>query len=180
MGDSCVRIWNDIHDMGRRWHATHAVNPVTSVVTMLSMLAMASLVFVTSRSVADEYATSAIVTDLHDTDVRRTEDAMVNVYLFWGDGCKHCDALMGALWEIAARHPGVFRVYGLETWHDDENESLLERYSGSLGLPDRKVPLLFVGDKVFQGYDAGVDSQIEGAIMSEYGKLVKEDVWRYE
>lgn len=182
MSNLAMRIRDNIQDMVMRWHASHHINSVMFIVTILSILAMASFVFSTSQSVDSEYATSPTVTDSHSTDVHRSDDAMVNIYLFWGDGCKHCKALMATLDNIAKRHPGVFRIYGLETWHDDDNESLVESYSNKLGLADSKVPLLIIGDKIFQGYDPGtnVDSQIEEAIMSEYGRLVRDDLWQYE
>lgn len=182
MNNLATRIRDNIQNMGIRWHASHRINSVTFVATILSMLAMASFTFSTSQSIESEYAISPIVTDSHKVDVHKSDDAVVNVYLFWGDGCKHCKALMGVLDDIATRHPCVFRIYGLETWHDDDNENLAETYSNNLGLADSKVPLLIIGDKVFQGYDSGtdVDSQIEEAIMSEYGKIVRDDLWKYE
>ena len=95
----------------------------------------------------------------------------VPVFLFWGDGCRHCAAEMSMLRELSEERPGEFAVLGIETWNDDGNAAARDAIERELGIDDDTVPLLIVGDRVFQGYDEDDpnDADIAAAIDEAYG-----------
>lgn len=162
----------------KRWHSNNKVSQ-TNIITILLLLIMFTFINFISQKVCNEYLISPINTNACKTDICKPHNAMVNVYLFWGKECRYCEDLIKTLNTMAKRHPGVFRVYGLETWHNKDNEKLFKSCSKNLNIHDDKVPLLIIGNKVFQGYDftKNLDSQIEKAIMDEYGNFIRNDIF---
>jgi thiol-disulfide isomerase/thioredoxin len=80
------------------------------------------------------------------------EDGVVNVYIFWGNGCPHCKAEWEMIEEIRKDHAGEFAVYGFEVWYDHDNRELLDRFAAAVGKENvNAVPFLIIGDKYYEG-----------------------------
>jgi len=78
--------------------------------------------------------------------------AKTTVYLFYGSGCPHCteerDYLKGLLESID------LEVEEYEVWYNTSNRELYENFSLAYNtINDGSVPRLFIGDKVFIGFD---------------------------
>jgi len=79
-------------------------------------------------------------------------EAEIQAYFFYGEGCPHCAKAEPFLKEIEQQHP-TLRLHRLETWHNPENARFFVSLSKACGSQVMGVPTLFVGDRVFIGWD---------------------------
>lgn len=102
----------------------------------------------------------------------------INIYLFWGDGCPHCEELFAFLTSIQKEYGKYYNLYTLEVWNDEENNALMQSLADKLGEPTTGVPYLIIGNEVFVGYIEEDQSQIKAAIKKEYEKETHYDVYK--
>lgn len=79
-------------------------------------------------------------------------DRPPTVYLFWGEGCEHCDAAKAFLAELAAYYPDV-TVYDVEVWNDEIGASAYADIAAVYGFEPSGVPAIIVGDQHWLGFD---------------------------
>ena len=91
----------------------------------------------------------------------------VVIELYWGEGCPYCAAERELLAELAGERPEV-EVLEYEVWRDDANRALLAERAAAAGFTARAVPVTFIGDRYWVGFDAGV----EAAIRAEVDRLL--------
>ena len=92
------------------------------------------------------------------------ESEPVIIYLFWGDGCPHCEAARPALRALADRYENVeLREY--EVWFDAKNQELFFNMAASLGFEPRAVPTIIVGEYHWEGYGASTDADIDAVLV---------------
>ena len=51
----------------------------------------------------------------------------INVYLFWGDGCPHCEVAKMFFKKIAPELGQYFELKEYEVWYNQENEKMLNK-----------------------------------------------------
>ena len=114
---------------------------------------------------------------IHD-NMLKTYDSItyndkINVYLFYGEECPHCEHLFSYLDTLTDYE---YNLYKFEVWHDKSNSKLkkiivdklskttylnsnisIDRYYGS-------VPLLIIGNDVFLGYSDEYNIDIENSL----------------
>ena len=82
----------------------------------------------------------------------------VNVYIFRGDGCPHC--------ENALEFFDGLEEY--EVWNDSKNKTLMTKVANKLGETTTSVPYIIIGEKSFTGYDEEIGKSILQEIDSMY------------
>jgi len=87
----------------------------------------------------------------------------VPVYFFWGEGCPHCANQKVFLAELEADHPNVV-VYDFEVYNVPENRPLMTAMATAFGRPVTGVPMTFIGDEVWVGYNAAMGRQMRAAV----------------
>jgi thiol-disulfide isomerase/thioredoxin len=106
----------------------------------------------------------AFVSDLRTT--ARAESAAqdpVELVLFWGDGCPHCEAERAFLEELQADHPAlVIRQY--EVWNNAANRQLFVETAAAAGVEARAVPTTFIGDRVWIGFSSATGDEIRTVV----------------
>ncbi len=85
------------------------------------------------------------------------------VYLFWGEGCPHCEQEKQFLAELKKELP-LMEVRDFEVWHDKQNADFFSRMLSSQGMRLTGVPVTFVDDRAFTGFSALSKPAIEDAI----------------
>lgn len=75
----------------------------------------------------------------------------INLYLFYGDGCPHCEKEIKFLDKLQDEDENI-SVKKYEVWHDSENAELLEKVGDRLNLKISGVPVLIIGDKSVTGF----------------------------
>ncbi len=103
--------------------------------------------------------------------------APVNVYVFRGEGCPHCEDALTFLNSIEKEYGKYFNLVSYECWYDANNNTLKEAVVKSLNSSSTGVPFIVVGEQYMSGY--GDDSDGEALlkyIMDEYEKDADERV----
>lgn len=67
------------------------------------------------------------------------------IYLFWGNGCPHCEAEREFLPTLEEKYPEL-EVKQYEAWYNKENSELFESMSKAYESNSGGVPALFIGD----------------------------------
>lgn len=82
-------------------------------------------------------------------------DEVINIHLFYGDGCPHCAHEKEFLEEYLKDAHDV-KLYKYEVWYDSDNQELLSEVQEKLNNKQSGVPYTVIGDKVIIGYSEGV------------------------
>lgn len=91
-------------------------------------------------------------------------DNVVNMYLFYGDGCPHCAEEEKFIEEYLESEKSA-KLIKYEVWHSEENRKTWVKIQDKLNNHETGVPYLIIGDKVIVGYLDGVtDEKIKSAI----------------
>ena len=91
----------------------------------------------------------------------------VELVLFWGDGCPHCEAERAWL-EQAEREFPQLEVTQYEVWYDEGNRDLMMRTAERMGFEATGVPTTVIGDAHWVGFSDTVRAQME-AVIAEGG-----------
>ncbi len=83
---------------------------------------------------------------------------VVNIYFFYGDGCPHCADEEKFLEKLKIELPSI-QVHDFEIWYNKENSKILNTIIKKLGVRASGVPIIFIGDRVINGY---LNDQITG------------------
>lgn len=83
-------------------------------------------------------------------EITETE-GVVNIYMFWGNGCPHCKNQWEILEGLRKEYPNDFKAYGFEVWNNKSNLELLHTFADVMGDEVNAVPYTIIGDKSFTG-----------------------------
>lgn len=95
----------------------------------------------------------------------KADEKVINIHLFYGNGCPHCAAEEEFLSDYLKDRPDV-KLYKYEIWYDSHNQELLSKVQKEMGTTNKNgVPFTVIGKKTIVGYADGVtDEQIKDAI----------------
>ncbi len=109
-----------------------------------------------------------------ETEAKEKEE--VKVYLFWGNGCRYCEAAKDFFASIEEEYGEKFELVGYEVWYDKKNNELKETVAEYMDDDVTGVPYIIVGETTFGGYASEFDEDIIKAIEEEYEKEDRFDV----
>lgn len=109
---------------------------------------------------------SAVAQDAPEASVGAPA-AAVHVYYFWGDGCPVCVTQRAYLDRLEESHPEVV-VHAFEVWFAVDNRELLQAFSLAFGQPMTGVPVTFIGDHGWIGFN-----QVHGVQMTQVVETVR-------
>jgi glutaredoxin len=89
-------------------------------------------------------------------------DPLVNIYLFYAQGCPHCHLEKEFLANLAARTPQV-KLHEYEISDNTANQELLQKVANRLKVSVSGVPFTVIGDHYFIGW---LDESTTGAAIS--------------
>lgn len=104
----------------------------------------------------------------------------VNVYLFRGEGCPHCEEMLEFFDSIEEEFGQYYTMNTYEVWYNQDNADLMEEVAEKLGVSATGVPFLVIGDQTWNGYASSYDAEIEAKILSEYNSDSRYDVMTAE
>ena len=91
------------------------------------------------------------------------EEPPVVIYFFWGDGCPHCALAKPYLEGLAQQYPQiVLRSY--EVWENAPNRDFFSKVMAKYGAEPRYVPVIFIGERYWEGYREEMNAEIEAAL----------------
>ena len=100
----------------------------------------------------------------------------INVYLFWGNGCPHCEYLLSYLEEIYPEYQKYFDFYGFETWENEENAELRQKVNEKFSITSASVPFLIIGKETIIGFNSSKKESILNSIKSAFESTERYDV----
>jgi len=92
----------------------------------------------------------------------------VHLYLFYGDGCPHCEREKTFLQELQAEYGDQIVTEEFEVYYHPQNSNLMKTLGQTLNLDTSGVPMLFVEDEIVVGFSSveTTGAEIRAAIES--------------
>ena len=125
------------------------------IILFLVLLLLPVCCFALSDSYKD------VISDITDTEI---EEGKINLYLFHGRECPHCEEEREFLKKIESKYKDYLNIYYFEVWHSDENLELMNKVIEKFGITKKSVPLTIIGEEYFIGYSKTIGSKIENKI----------------
>jgi thiol-disulfide isomerase/thioredoxin len=92
----------------------------------------------------------------------------VELILFWGDGCPHCETERAFLQELRSDYPDLV-IREFEVWGNAENRQLFVETAAAAGVAARAVPTTFIGDRVWVGFSSATGDEIRAVVDAAFG-----------
>ena len=97
----------------------------------------------------------------------------LDLYVFWGEGCPHCEDQKPFLADLARRYPGL-TVHEYEIWQSDTHHSLFRTLARMHGIEAGPVPTVFVGGRAFIGDAPEIRRAIEATVEAALARAPPE------
>ena len=94
----------------------------------------------------------------------------VRMFVFWGDGCPHCDDQKPFLRQLEREFPQL-HLEELEVWRSDTHHRLFVALAVAHGIEPGSVPTTFVGGRVWVGDGPQIRREIRQTIQQELSGL---------
>ena len=130
----------------------------------ICLLALVAILFVPFVVFAEEETADDLVAQSNE----------VNVYLFRGEGCPHCQEAEEWFASIEEEYGSKFNVVDYETWYDSDNAELMQRVAEARGETAEGVPYIIIGNKSWAGFAEDYEDEMIAQIESEYATDVNE------
>jgi thiol-disulfide isomerase/thioredoxin len=94
----------------------------------------------------------------------------VTMYVFYGNGCPHCEELeeyIATTLKKDSRVKDYLEVKYYETWYDETNQQVLTTIGSALGVDIKGVPFVLIGDDYFSGYGSQMNEEIVSKIQAQ-------------
>jgi glutaredoxin len=104
----------------------------------------------------------------------------INVYLFRGEGCPHCEEAIEWFNDTLSKDSDYSEYYKLveyEVWYNEDNSKLMNDVAEELGTTASGVPFIVIGDKYFSGFSSATSpEEIKESIKNAYENDKYQDV----
>lgn len=107
-------------------------------------------------------------------EVTSEESKEVNIYLFRGEGCPHCQEAEEWFNSIEEEYGSYFKIVDYETWYNEENAELMQRVADARGEEAQGVPYIIIGNKSWNGFTESYEDEMIAEIKSEFEKNVSD------
>ena len=124
------------------------------------------IILIVGLVIHDNMTKIVILKEDHISDVTFLDNKK-NIYIFWGNGCSHCEELKEYLLSIKNKWQNDYQIFSFETWKDKENQNLMNDVLEILGKKNEGTPTVIIGDKVLVGYGTDMNSEYEEAFNSQ-------------
>lgn len=84
----------------------------------------------------------------------KAEEKAVNVYMFYGKTCPHCESAYEYLNSIKDKYN--LKIYRYEVWYDSDNQKLMKDVADYLDVNVSGVPFTIIDNTSISGYSEGV------------------------
>ena len=96
-------------------------------------------------------------------DIKRIK-GKTNVYIFWGEGCPHCEEAFNYFNSLRNEYGDYFNLYGFEIWNNLDNIMVFGLFGESLDVEPSGVPFIVIGDEYYIGFIPETSDKILKAI----------------
>jgi len=81
----------------------------------------------------------------------------VNVYMFYGKTCPHCEEALEYLNEVKDKYD--LNIIKYEVWYDEENKQKMDDITDYLDINVRGVPFVIINNTPITGYSSGITDE---------------------
>ncbi len=106
------------------------------------------------------------------------ETNKINLYLFYGKGCPHCEEMIVYLNSLPNSLKRKINLNTFEVWDNEESFTLFMDMGEKLDIKMKSVPFLFVGDTYFEGFRENDKKEIKNAIKNYLKSKDKKDLYQ--
>ena len=128
---------------------------------LLIVIALLILLPVRTFALSNDYIDK--VSSITNTKI---EDNKINLYLFYGKECPHCEAERNWLKEIKETYKDSLNIYEFEVWHNKENLNTMTLVGKEFDYEPKGVPFTIIGDSYFSGFSDTISTKMEDKIKS--------------
>ena len=139
------------------------------IISLITFIFILFIVLINiSNKMNEKKIKSTITMNSKLTDVVYDENKL-NIYLFWGKGCPHCEEEWKFLNRIAPKYYDKIHVYGFEVLNSEENQKIMNEFKDKLNISkDSGIPLTIIEDKYYIGYDESYNYEILKLIKNNH------------
>ena len=139
------------------------------IIVILLAISLTGIVVLSSKKDKQENTDSKNISyESKLTDIKFNDK--LNIYLFYGKGCPHCEALFTYFESIKSKYSKYYNLYAFEVWYNEDNgktmDYFLEKFDKKVS--SRSVPFLIIGDEAFEGYSSSMNQKIIDTIEEKY------------
>lgn len=145
------------------------------IVVLITVILSISIVVLISNNMKDNKEIK--LTDMTENNISYSKEK-INIYLFYGEGCPHCEELKNYLNSLDNKEKSYFNIYTFEVWNNSTNQQFMKESAKYLNKEVSGVPLLIIGNKTFEGYNESMNIKIKKAIKTEYKLNGKNDYYK--
>lgn len=145
------------------------------IVVLITVILSISIVVLISNNMKDNKEIK--LTDMTEKNISYSKEK-INIYLFYGEGCHHCEELKNYLNSLDNKEKSYFNIYTFEVWNNSTNQQFMKESAKSLNKEVSGVPFLIIGNKTFEGYNESMNIKIKKAIKTEYKLNGKNDYYK--
>lgn len=151
----------------------------------LVLLLAAFLILPFAVYAEDEYEDEGYVEEVAEeatsSEESNDDSKKVNIYLFRGEGCPHCQEAEEWFESIKGEYGNYFKVVDYETWYNEENAKLMEQVAEARGETAEGVPYIIIGNKSWNGFAESYEEEILEQIKTVFAQDVSEryDIMSY-
>jgi len=122
------------------------------------------LLLLISPALAQESCTVLIpCPDQPGVSVTTGQAPSICIYLFYGQGCPHCERVKPVIDELAGKYPQV-QLKTYEIYFNATNQEMFKEFLHRYGVAEEGVPTLFIGDRAFVG-ETAIRRELEDRIV---------------
>ena len=145
------------------------------IVVLITVILSISIVVLISNNMKDNKEIK--LTDMTENNISYSKEK-INIYLFYGEGCPHCEELKNYLNSLDNKEKSYFDIYTFEVWNNSTNQQFMKDSAKYLNKEVSGVPFLIIGNNTFEGYNESMNTKIEKAIKTEYKLNGKNDYYK--
>ena len=124
------------------------------------------IVLIVALALYDNATKVKVLKEDHLSDVTFDENKK-NIYIFWGNGCAHCEDLKEFLETNTELWESDYQIFSFETWKDEENQNLMDNLMEFLGRENEGTPTVLIGEEVLVGYGDNMQDTYKNALESQ-------------
>ena len=147
----------------------------TRVLKAFGIFLLVFVLFIVGLIVYDNMTRVEVLKNDHLSDVTYVDDKK-NIYIFWGNGCAHCEDLRVFLEDNIDLWKNDYQIFSFETWKDEENAKLMNDVMAFLNRENEGTPTILIGEEVMVGFGSGNEEELK--IILENQKDNDYDVMR--
>lgn len=144
------------------------------IIVLITVILSISIVVLISNNKSNN---EIKLTDMTEENISYSKEK-INIYLFYGEGCPHCEELKKFLNSLGNKEKSYFNIYTFEVWNNSTNQQFMKDSAKYLNKEVSGVPFLIIGNNTFEGYNESMNAKIKKAIETEYKSNGKNDYYK--